>query len=199
MSTGGAPTFGPPFDIPAFTISGALPPYLGITASESALMSPYETSLAKIASKLCNSTERKTILRGLLTYRQQLARIGLISGFQWLSGSFMEDIETLEKRPPNDVDVVTFCHRPAHAADDTAWQLFNTVNLSLLHPASVKTAFRCDSYFVDLNLPPSTVVERARYWFGLYSHRRSGLWKGLLQVPLNVTQDDVDASKLVGP
>ncbi len=162
-------------------------------------MAPYETTLATIASKLCNSTERKTILRGLLTYRQQLAKIDLIAGLQWLSGSFMEDIETLEKRPPNDVDVVTFCHRPVHAANDQAWRLFSMANRPLLHPALVKTAFRCDSYFVDLNLPPATVVERARYWFGLYSHRRSGLWKGLLQVPLNVTQDDVDASNLVGP
>src|SRR5579864_988604 len=52
-----------------------------------ALMSPYETTLARIAGKLCTSDERKAILRGLLQYRQALANLGFTSGFQWLSGS----------------------------------------------------------------------------------------------------------------
>src|SRR5437879_2933796 len=111
MGTTGRP-LGPPFDIPDFTISGALPPFLGITPVTGALMSPFSTTLTKIASKLCGSPARKEILKGLISYRQELASIGMDNGFQWLSGSFMEDIETLEARNPNDVDVVTFCHRP---------------------------------------------------------------------------------------
>src|SRR5208283_647878 len=114
MAAAGAP-FGPPFDIPDFTISGVLPPYLGPTATDHALMSPYETSLTRIANKLCASDERKVIFRGLLQYRQALGGIGLSSGFQWLSGSFLEDIEAIESRAPRDVDVVTFLHRPATA------------------------------------------------------------------------------------
>jgi hypothetical protein len=186
---------GPPFDIPPFTISGVLPPYLGADATVPALMCPYETTLVRIASKLCKSNERKAIFRGFLRYRQSLAAIGYVNGFQWLSGSFMEDIVTVEKRHPNDIDVVTFAPRPVAPAD---WAAFFNANIALLHPARVKAAFKCDSYFVDLSLAPAVVVERTRYWFGLYSHRRTGLWKGLLQIPLQVTQDDADASKLVG-
>jgi hypothetical protein len=72
----------------------------------------YPTTLKRIASKLCHSKERKEIFRELLAYRQQLSTIGLNDGFQWLSGSFMEDIESIEKRHPGDLDMATFCHRP---------------------------------------------------------------------------------------
>jgi hypothetical protein len=190
---------GPPFDIPGFTISGILPPFLGPTPIDGALMSPYETTLTRIAHKLCASDERKAIFRGLVQYRQQLANIGFTNGFQWLSGSFLEDIETLETRHPNDVDLVTFFHRPAVATADPDWQAFVAANVNLLARQLVKPVYKCDAYFVDLNTTPTNVVNQARYWFGLFSHRRTGLWKGLLQVPLSVTQDDADASNVVGP
>jgi hypothetical protein len=163
-------------------------------------MSPYRTSLTRIASKLCGSDQRKRILRGFLAYRQALCDIGLQSGIQWLSGSFMEDIEGLETRHPNDVDVVTFCHRPsALENDDAGWQEFVRANEVLIDPPQVKAAYACDAYFVDLNVEPCAVVSSTRYWFGLFSHRRDGLWKGLLEIPLSVTQDDADASQLVRP
>ena len=193
------PPIGRLFDIPDFTISGVLPPYLGMTPANGAAMSPYQTTLARIAGKLCGSPERKEIFRGLIAYRQQLADIGLSDGFQWLSGSFMEDIEGLETRHPNDVDVVTFCHRPPGAGDDVAFGAFFAAHRHLLDARLVKPAFKCDSYLVDLNMPPTNVVNQARYWFGLFSHRRGGLWKGMLQIPLSVTQDDADASVMVGP
>jgi len=163
-------------------------------------MSPYDTTLTRIAQKLCASPERREIFRGLLDYRQRLHAIGLVDGVQWLSGSFMEDIETLESRSPRDVDVVTFCHRPPHlVGNDLAWFTFFNTNLALFHPVQAKAAFKCDSYLVDLDTAPMNVVSLTRYWFGLFSHRRGGLWKGLLQVPLAVSHDDADASKLVTP
>jgi hypothetical protein len=198
MGPAGAP-LGPPFDIPDFTLSGVLPPFLGTTPTVRAAMSPYETTLTRIAQKLCGSDQRREIFRGLLRYRRELSNIGVVGGLQWLSGSFMEDIETLEKRHPNDVDVVTFVHRPVAVADDAAWQGFIQANIALFVPPFVKPTFRCDPYFVELGTAPENVVNQARYWFGLFSHRRGGLWKGLLQIPLAVTQDDVDASALVGP
>jgi len=162
-------------------------------------MSPYETTLTRIGQKLCASNERKAIFRGLLQYRQQLANLGFTTGFQWLSGSFMDDIETLETRHPQDVDLVTFYYRPAGIPDDAAWLDFINVNANLLDWQLVKPVYRCDPYFVDLSTAPESLVNQARYWFGLFSHRRTGAWKGLLQVPLPVTQDDNDASILVGP
>jgi hypothetical protein len=161
MGSPGAP-LGPPFDIPDFTISGVLQPYLGPTPKDGALMSPYETTLVRIAQKLCGSDERKEIFRGLLSYRQQLANIGFRIGFQWLSGSFMEDIESLETRHPKDVDMVTFFHRPATATDDAAWQAFTLTNKSLLAWWEVKPVYKCDPYFVDLNTESSNVVNQAR-------------------------------------
>lgn len=196
---GGVP-LGPPFDIPNFSISGLLPPYLGATPTNGALMSPFQTTLVRIANKLCGSDERKAIFRGLLQYRQQLANIGFTDGFQWLSGSFLEDIETLETRPPNDVDLVTFCHRPAGATATLDWRDFNSSNSALLRSRLVKPVYKCDAYFVDLDSKPvANVVNQTRYWFGLFSHRRDKVWKGLLQVPLPVSSDDNDASLIVGP
>lgn len=198
MGTTGAP-LGPPFDVPDFTISGALPPYLGTTPTIAAAMSPYGTTLARIAGKICGSDPRKEIFRGLLAYRQALSGIGLQVGFQWLAGSFLEDIESLEARAPNDIDVVTFFHRPAAVADSLLWQPFFASNIALFHPGLVKAAFKCDAFFVDMNTASFNVVSLTRYWFGLFSHRRDGLWKGMLEVPLPVTIDDADASGIVGP
>ena len=33
--------------------------------------------------------------------------LGLVNGFQWLDGSFLEDVEIREQRSPNDLDLVT--------------------------------------------------------------------------------------------
>lgn len=188
---------GPPFDIPAFTISGVLPPYLGPDATIQGLMCPYETTLTKIASTLCKSNERKEIFKGLLDYRQSLASIGFTSGFQWLSGSFMEDIETSQKRPPNDIDVVTFTTTPPTIANYADWLAFQAAHPDELDPQRAKAKYKCDAYFVDVAFGPNFVIDQTRYWFGLFSHRRDGVWKGMVQIPLTISTDDNDASKLV--
>ena len=162
-------------------------------------MSPYPVSLAAIASNMCASNERKKLMRGLLRYRQQLATLGLQKGFQWLSGSFMEDIETLESRHPQDIDLVTFVHRPAAVRADADWRTFISMHQSLLNRKQAKAAFQCDCYFVELDADPTDIVSLTRYWFGLFSHRRGGLWKGMLEVPLSVSSDDTDALALVTP
>ncbi|MFN7922688.1 MAG: hypothetical protein U0Q16_21465 [Bryobacteraceae bacterium] len=175
-----------------------LPPFVGVPTN-SALMSPYATTLVRVAQKFCQSDARKEIFRGLLGLRQELANIGIVDGYQWLSGSFLENIEWLEKRDPRDVDIVTVCYRPASVKGDwSAWaNLFNT-NIRLFDPAQTKTAFRCDARYIDLDMDGLTIVDQTRFWFGLFSHRRGGLWKGMLRVPLQVTQDDADASLIVG-
>jgi hypothetical protein len=185
--------------IPDFTISGVLPPFLGSTPSDAAVMSPYPTTLVELAGRMCGSDDRKVIFRGLLEYRKALADIGLTAGFQWLSGSFLEDIETLERRSPRDIDLVTFCYRPPGAEGDADWQTFLDTHAALFEPTQVKAAYRCHAYFVDMHTLPHGVVWQTRYWFGLFSHRRGGLWKGLLWVPLALSQDDADAAASVQP
>lgn len=197
MGTTGPP-FGPPHDIPDLTISGVLPPYIG-SPILAAQMSPYDTTLVRIVQKFGKSPARIAILRGLLAYREQLSSIGMVTGYQWLSGSFMDDIEALEVRDPRDIDMVTICYRPASCGkDDSAWTVFFNSNLHLFDPKKTKDAFSCDSYFIDLDMDGFSVVDQARYWFGLFSHSRVGLWKGMLRVPLEVSQDDLDASALLG-
>jgi hypothetical protein len=185
--------------IPAFTISGVLPPFLGTTPADPAAMSPYRATLIEVAGTMCGTDARKEIFRGLLAYRQALDGIGITTGFQWLSGSFLEDIETLESRPPADVDLVTFCHRPPGAQAQADWNALLAANAALFEPPQIKAAFRCDAYFVDMDIPPWAVVSQSRYWFGLFAHRRGGLWKGLLEIPLAVSNDDTDAAVMVQP
>lgn len=103
------PSFG---DIPPFTSSGALPPFLGGNPAVQAKMSPYSTTLVKLVDRFASSNVRKEILKGYLDHRAALLNLG-ITGFQWLDGSFLEDIEALESRPPGDIDLVTFVWRPA--------------------------------------------------------------------------------------
>ena len=183
--------------IPDCTVSGVLPPYLGRDPGKKAEMSPFRVTLVEIAERMCASNERKEIMRGLIRYRQQLAAIGLEVGFQWLSGSFTEDIETIESRPPNDIDVVTFVRRPGAVQTDAEWRTFVEQNQPLLDPRRVKETFHCDGYVVGLDEDPTSLVSQTSYWFGLFSHRRSGLWRGMLELPLAVSADDTDALALV--
>jgi hypothetical protein len=69
-------------------------------------------------------------------------------------------------------------------------------NLDVFAPESAKEKYCCDAYFVDLTAKPLVLVDRTRYWFGLFSHQReTSLWKGMLQVP--IVSDDVAASEML--
>jgi hypothetical protein len=106
------------------------------------------------------------------------------SGFQWLDGSFLEDIEKTERRDPGDIDIVSFVRFPAWAtADQGSWDRFAQSNAGLFDRVA-KVTFGCDSYFVDLDLDAEDIVASTRYWFGLFSPRnglRSGraCWRSL--------------------
>lgn len=188
------PIVGIPVGIPPLGLSGVLPPYVG-KVTNSQMMSPYPATLLEIAQRFCHTPHRCTTMRGLLQHRQQLSAIGLVDGFVWLAGSFFEDIEKLDNRNPRDVDAVLFLRRPRAHVQDAQWQQFLTTNIGLFQPQNTKAQFMCDVQLVDLNLDPAVVVDRARFWFGLFSHRRNNLWKGILQVPLAVSPDDTAASQ----
>ena len=116
-----------------------------------------------------------------------------MDGYQWLDGSFVEDIETASKRHPNDIDIVTFASSPPDLADRKIWLRMNE---GLLDPRRTKEDFLCDAYFIDFRNRPELLVDDTRYWFGLFSHQReSSLWKGMLKVPM--LSDDVAAEVLL--
>lgn len=168
--------------IPNWNNQGLLPPVDVNSAPTSAVRSPYPVSLINVATRFATSPDRHRILQGLLGYRAALHALGLVEGFQWLDGSFTEDVETLENRAPNDIDVVSFVHTPSgFCPDPEALQALNS-------PAS-KANFNVDAYFVEMNLPPAQLAAMSAYWYSLWAHRRNHVWKGFLQVDLAPVED----------
>ena len=108
-------------------------------------------SLSELVLRFGTSPERRRILDGFLRYRGRLHAAGLRTGFQWLDGSFLENIELIESRLPNDLDVVTFF---SLAPGDT--QLAAQARAPDAFPrnsherAVFKAAFFVDPYLVDL-------------------------------------------------
>ncbi|GGD20075.1 hypothetical protein GCM10011335_23740 [Aureimonas glaciei] len=144
--------------------------------------------------RFATTPERRTILEGLLDYRHALNAIGFNDGYQWLDGSFVEDVETLEGRPPNDIDVLTVVRRPIGVND---FATLVATNINLFDPGLTKRVYRTDGYIVDLEKPPHLLVNDIVYWYGLFSHKRkTSLWKGMLSVPFDVA-DDVFARVLL--
>ena len=129
-----------------------------------------------------------------MALRAALQAMGIKQGVQWLDGSFVEDIETLERRPPRDIDVVTFAPRPV--PDLAQWRQLIGANLNVFDATASKQAYQCDHYFVDTTKPVQIVVSDAVYFISLFSHRRQTfLWKGLVRVPLG-SDDPVAALML---
>lgn len=180
--------------IPAFNMSGVLPPFLGENPTQRIEMSPYVVSIADVVKRYATSEERVRILAGLLEFRAALRSVGIVDGFQWLDGSFVEHVEETRSRAPADVDVVTFAHRPTASPDE--WKRLVKNRPDLFQPSETKKRYCCDAYFVDLDKKPFFVVDDTRYWFGLFSHQRvTSLWKGMLSVPLQ--SDDGAARSLL--
>jgi hypothetical protein len=169
--------------IPAWNTLGVLPP-MDSRSPTSSDRSPYSVSLNDIVMRFSTSAERQTILQGFLNYRLALHDMGLNAGFQWLNGSFMENVETLEKRPPHDIDLVTFFHTPIDFAPSDA-------ELKILTDKPfVKAEYKVDAYLVELDeVPTQQLVSQSAYWYSVWSHRRNQLWKGFLQIDLNPAED----------
>ena len=182
--------------LPRFNASMVLPPYTGADPTQSATMSPYKVEFLEFAQQFATSQHRADLLNGLIAYREALRNIGLTQGFQWIDGSFVEDVEQSRGRPPADIDVVTFAYGPQFA-DPPAYRAWVLQNQALFSPIETKRLHNCDAFFVDMmQLRPDLLVDRTRYWFGLFSHQRAtALWKGMVQVPL--VSDDIQARAML--
>ena len=171
--------------VPNWNSAGLLPP-IDHNDPVSLQRSPYEVSVVELVAGLAVTRERKEIVGGLLQYRAALHALGFLNGFQWVNGSFCTDVETLENRPPSDIDVVTFLHSPAGM--DVAAVVAH--NPQLFFSDRAKATFRCDAYVVDFGrATPELVAMQAAYWSSVWGHTRSGVWKGFLQIPLDPALD----------
>ena len=181
--------------IPAFDgILNVLPPHLGDPRVRADL-SPYPCTIAELCNRFATSSTRKSILEGFLNFRAELFRVGL-SGFQWIDGSFLEDTETQEGRDPGDIDVVTFTDSPMELP--ALCTHIASSNPFLLVRSHVKATYSVDHFLMPLGSKPALIVDNTRYWYGLFSHRRDGLWKGMLVVKLTDQADDLAARTILG-
>lgn len=174
--------------VPAFSANGVLPPFVNGNPTEPNSRSPYIATMEEIIDVFCTSAARARLLKGLNEYRKHLFQGGFVTGYQWLDGSFVENVELLRGRPPSDIDVVTLFHRPVkYQADDAAWvndyrlllhnQFFNT--------HLIKPKYNCDTYAIDMDAAPKSMIRSTTYWFGLFSDiRGSSEKKGIVEVPL---------------
>jgi hypothetical protein len=170
--------------IPAWNANGVIPPISSANPT-SAERSPYVVSLSEFVLRFATSAKRRQILNGFLQYRARLHTAGLTTGFQWLDGSFMENIEATETRDPNDMDVVTFFKLPVGL---TQAQVAATAP-DLLDRRHLKATYFVDAFFVYLGSQAVSLVERSAYWYSVWSHRRDSTWKGYLQVDLDPVND----------
>lgn len=173
--------------IPPYSASGLLPPYVGLNPALG--VSPYPTDSLELVRRFATSQARCQLLLELFNWRGLLVGIGL-EGVQWLDGSFCEDIETLERRDPRDVDVVTIFQRPAHLRTDAAWGAQIAASPAAFDHAQLKANNHLDTYWVDVQFGPALLVEQVSYWCGLWSHRRvTQEWKGMVALPLRANLD----------
>jgi hypothetical protein len=167
--------------IPAWNDERVLPP---VTGPHPASMerSPYNVSLVALVQRFATSLPRCRLLQGLLAFRKALHEAGVRRGFQWIDGSFSENIESLECRSPRDIDVVTFL-------EDHDQVLAKLVPGHLLDQRFVKQHFMVDCYWVDSTISMRDLICLSTYWYGLWSHRRSLQWKGFLEIDLDPALD----------
>lgn len=172
--------------IPAWNSAGVIPPIRPGVQGHDLDRSPYFVDLVTVVDRFATSPERCAILDGLLRYRSIWHQAGISSGFQWLDGSFLEQIETLESRPPKDMDVVTFFDLP----DGDDQRSFVRNNPELFDRKKLKDDFYMDAYFSPLGGSFGVwQVKNISYWYSMWSHRRNGLWKGFVQVDIDPSQD----------
>lgn len=182
--------------VPRFTMDGLLPGFLGHPAERNT-MSPYKVTTPELVAAFAFSVERVEILRGLLELRRRLHRLGFVEGIQWIDGSFVEKNDAV--KPPRDVDIVTFFFRPPSLSAPAELTAVLDAHPEVFSHEHVKRELHCDLYWVDLSVPrPLYHVDQARYWFGLFSHRRiTNQRKGLLQLELGSITDDQEAANIL--
>lgn len=162
--------------IPA-AASGVLPVLVG-DPSRPAASTPYTAPMIEVVNRFGFTRRRREILRGFLRHRAAVRAAGVDHGFQWLSGSFVQ--EGLD-REPSDVDVVTF---GPGALGPQAFPLFAG--------ARTKSAFDVDSYYLALTEKPTALVGGTVYWYELFTSVKPVGRKGFVCV--DVTEDLADCT-----
>ena len=166
--------------IPPFDHNDVLPPYLGDNPAIGGALSPYRTDIVEFCKRFATSRERIEILKGFVQFRLDCIRFGVRYGFQWIDGSFIEDIEKSGKRSPNDIDVVSFIFNLTRSQKQIIANQFK----AFVNPPLCKQSYRVDHYLVEADSNPVTTIGMVKYWNQLFGHNRKGVWKGMVEIPL---------------
>lgn len=185
--------------VPSFGWNGLIPPFTG-NGPARGVQSPYWVSMVDMAAALGTSNWRRGLLQNLLTYRGILYAEGYQAGFQFVDGSFVENVEALQGREPGDIDVLSFLEKPPkYIGNSHAWLSagMDFWNLEIADWQRNKTRFHLDTY---ATLIEDALVEDIMYWHGLFSHQRATYnWKGYLRVALDPADDAAALTVLGGP
>jgi len=182
--------------VPAWNALGVIDP-IDLLSPTTSHRSPYRVSLLEFVDAFGTSSSRVAILKGLLAYRAELRSVGIAVGFQWLDGSFLENVELIERREPGDIDVVTFYEMPPGKT-----QMSLRLENPALFPqngaelAALKRRYHADAYLQALSARPAQLVAKTAYWYSMWSHRRDLSWKGFVEVDLDGTDDQVVQTRL---
>ena len=178
--------------IPEWDDRGLLPPYLGHQA-DTEDRSPYQVLLTDMVDRFITTSARRDLLAGFLDFRAALRQAGLTQGFQWVNGSFIEDIMNIEAREPRDIDVITFYHLPNGYTQMDFIRHFPLI----ANRVAIKNQYKIDARFLCMdNDDMLYLARRFAYYNSLWSHRRNWEWKGYLQIDLSDPGDRVARSIL---
>ncbi|MBV6878633.1 hypothetical protein NG800_001970 [Epilithonimonas ginsengisoli] len=176
--------------IPNFDHNNVTPPHIGNPTDRSQL-SPYLSNSLEFVQQFATSPQRIEILEGLLKFRKKLNEVGIIEGFQWLDGSFTENIEISEERAPRDLDIVTLFNPNILAPEQIDEIQNNFIDFSDFNTSKIN--YKLDHYPFNYAMNPLFTIEYTRYWIQLFSHNRLGIWKGIIRLELNTPEIDDSA------
>jgi hypothetical protein len=183
--------------VPVWNSRGWIDP-IDVLAPTSVNRSPYVVSLRDFVLEFATTPRRASVLGGLLQYRSELHTAGLKNGFQWLDGSFLENVELLESRDPGDVDVVTYYQMPTNQTQASLKALSpDTFPVNAAEHKALKDRLHVDAYTMMLDQPPQVLVKMTAYWYSMWAHRRDFAWKGFVQVDLAPLEDALATAALV--
>ena len=157
------------------------------TASGETLRSPYRLTLPQFAERYGGSDGRLALLSSLLEYRAGLRGTGVVSWFQWVNGSFVEDVQQTRGREPEDIDLVTFYHLPdGRTADE-----FQEEHPVVFDWKTVERKWSLDSYCVPLNGDSvEDLLTAFGYWDHWWSHTKHGVAKGFVRLEGLALEDE---------
>lgn len=180
--------------IPDFDHNNVTPPHIG-DPSERSQLSPYLSDSLEFVKRFATSHERVSILSGLLKFRKRMNELGIIEGFQWLDGSFTENVEITAGRPPRDLDIVTFYNMSILTKEQVDDINDNFIDFYDFEESKIN--YGLDHYPVNYFCHPLLTIDSTRYWLQLFSHNRLGIWKGIIKIELNTPEIDKEASEFL--